>query len=128
MFFYNIYLWSRFILRGIFLLKVSFSNLISFSMHAHNWKPSVILTTIVWTPPPSSLEVGYEKLKKGWKYGAETGLLKKRGGWHFSYLIFWRFIIFLHSEITLPFAKLCHTFEEKIFFFCHHNFMKKGHS
>ena len=29
--------------------------------------------------------------------------------------------------MTLPFAKLCHAFEEKIFF-CHHNFMKKGHS
>ena len=35
---------------------------------------------------------------------------------------------FLHSsEITLLFAKLCYAFEEKLFF-CHHNFMKKGHS
>ena len=35
---------------------------------------------------------------------------------------------FLHSEITLPFAKLSYAFEEKKFFFLHHNFMKKGHS
>ena len=34
---------------------------------------------------------------------------------------------FLHLEITLLFAKLCYAFEDK-FFFCHHNFMKKGHS
>ena len=33
----------------------------------------------------------------------------------------------LHLEITLPFAKLCHPFQEKKIF-CHHNFMKKGHS
>ena len=31
-------------------------------------------------------------------------------------------------EITLPLVKLCYAFEEKSFFFCHHNFMKKGHS
>ena len=35
---------------------------------------------------------------------------------------------FLHLEITLPFAKLCYAFEEKLIFFCHHNFMKKGNS
>ena len=33
----------------------------------------------------------------------------------------------MHLEIDLPFAKLCSAFEEKLFF-CHHNFMKKGHS
>ena len=33
---------------------------------------------------------------------------------------------FLHLEITLPFAKFCHAFEEKNFY--HHNFIKKGHS
>ena len=33
------------------------------------------------------------------------------GGWHYSYLIFSRFIIF-----TLPFAKLCYASEEKKFF------------
>ena len=38
---------------------------------------------------------------------------KGAGGWHFSYLIFSRF---LHLEITLSFAKLCYAFEEKNFF------------
>ena len=36
--------------------------------------------------------------------------LKWGGDWHFSLLTF------LHLEITLPFAKLRHAFEEKIFF------------
>ena len=35
-------------------------------------------------------------------------------GWHFSYLIFQGFS-FLHSEITLPFAKLHYASEEKMF-------------
>ena len=35
---------------------------------------------------------------------------------------------FLHLEVTLPFAKSCYTFEEKKFFFCNINFMKKCHS
>ena len=39
----------------------------------------------------------------------------KEGDWHFSYLIF-QGLSFLHLKITLPFAKLCHAFEEKIFF------------
>ena len=42
-------------------------------------------------------------------------------GWHFCHLIFSRFII-LHLEITICKIK------EKLFFFCHHNFRKKGHS
>ena len=37
---------------------------------------------------------------------------------------FFQGLSFLHLEITLPFAKLCHAFEEKLFF-CHHDFMKK---
>ena len=32
---------------------------------------------------------------------------------------------FLHLEIISLFAKLCYTSEEKSFFFCHHNLMKK---
>ena len=40
---------------------------------------------------------------------------------------FFQGLSFLHLEITLPFAKLCYAFEKKKFF-CHHNFMKKGHS
>ena len=35
--------------------------------------------------------------------------LKGGGGWHF-------YLSFLHLEITLPFAKLCCTFKEKLFF------------
>ena len=41
--------------------------------------------------------------------------------------IFFKVYHFLHLEITLPFAKLCYVFEDKNFF-CHFNFMKKGHS
>ena len=52
---------------------------------------------------------GSEKLKKGVKAWCEG-------------------LSFLHLEITLAFAKLCYPFEEKLFFFCHHNFMEKGHS
>ena len=40
---------------------------------------------------------------------------------------FFQGLSFLHSEINLSFAKLCYAFEKKKFF-CHHNFMKKGHS
>ena len=60
-----------------------------------------------------------------WKYGAGAGVLKK--GWAGTFPIyFFQGLSFLHLEITLPFAKLCYAFEEKLF--CHHNFMKKGHS
>ena len=41
-------------------------------------------------------------------------VLLKGGGWHFSYLIFPRFII-KKVEITLLFAKLCYAFEENFF-------------
>ena len=47
------------------------------------------------------------KLKKnGWKYGAGADLLKK-GGWHFSDLIF-QGLLFLHLKMTLSFTKLCY--------------------
>ena len=39
--------------------------------------------------------------------------------------LFFQCLSFLHLEIILLFAKLCYAFEEKRFFFCHHNFMKK---
>ena len=42
-------------------------------------------------------------------------VLLKVGGWHFSYLIFLRFVIF-PFKITLPIAKLCYAFQEKLFF------------
>ena len=35
------------------------------------------------------------------------------GGQHFSYLMFFQHLSFLHLEITLLFAKLCYAFEEK---------------
>ena len=41
---------------------------------------------------------------------------------------FFQGLSFLYLEITLPFAKLCHAFEEKVFFFSRHNFMQKVHS
>ena len=37
------------------------------------------------------------------------------GGWHFSYLIYLRFLIFTFIIILLV-AKLCYAFEEKLFF------------
>ena len=71
-----------------------------------------------WLPFP---EGGTRKIKKGgWMYGAGAGLLK-REGWHFSYLIFSRFIIFKFCKIVLCILR-------KIIFFYHHNFRKKGYS
>ena len=68
--------------------------------------------------------------KKWWKYGAGAGLFKRMGGmgsWHFSYLIFSRFIIFtFRYYFTLGKIVLCVC--RKIIFFCHYNFIKKGHS
>ena len=71
---------------------------------------------IVRTPP---LEGG--RIWKSRKRGVGGG------GWHFSYLIFSRFIIFTfrnyftHSKIVLCIWR-------KIIFSYHRNFMKKGHS
>ena len=70
-----------------------------------------------------------EKLKKRGGSMVQGQVLLKGGkgaGWHFSYLFF-QDLSFFNLEITLPFAELCYAFEEKKFF-CHHNFMKKGHS
>ena len=53
-------------------------------------------------------------------------LKRKRGAGTFP-IKFLQGLSILHLEITLPFAKLCHPFQEKKIF-CHHNFMKKGHS
>ena len=39
----------------------------------------------------------------------------KRGAGTFS-IYFFQGLAFLHLEITLPFAKLCYAFEEKLFF------------
>ena len=79
------------------------------------WTPFLILITIL---------VGGGNLKnyKKWggsKYGAGAGIFKKDGGsWHFSYLIFPRFIIFtFRNDFTLCKIVLCIC----RFFFCHHN-------
>ena len=53
-----------------------------------------------------------KKLKKGWKYGAGAS----QGGTDTFPIYFFQSLSFLHLEITLPFAKLCYAFEEKIFF------------
>ena len=77
-----------------------------------------------WLPPPEGGDP--KNFKKGWKYGVGEGLLK-RGGWHFFYIIFSKFIIFTFTNyFTLCKVMLC--IWRKIIFFCHHNFMKKGHS
>ena len=68
------------------------------------------------------------KIKTCWKYGVGAGLLK-RGREAGTFLIqFFQTLSFLPLEITLPFAKLYYAFEEKNFFSCHHNFMKKDQS
>ena len=54
--------------------------------------------------------------------------LKGEGGEAETFPIyFFQGLTFLHLEITLPFAKLLYIWR-KIIFYCHHNFMKKGHS
>ena len=63
-----------------------------------------------------------QKLKKGWKYGAGSGLLKRAAGTFAIYLF--QGLSFLHSEIILLSAKLCYTFEITPFFSTN-NFMKK---
>ena len=64
----------------------------------------------------------YEKLEKG-----GGSMVKGQVGWHFSYLIFSRFIIFtFRNYCTLCKIVLC--IWRKTIFFCHRNFMKKGHS
>ena len=53
-------------------------------------------------------------------------IILKRGSWHFSYLIFLRFIIFtFRNYFTLCKIVLCIW---RRIIFCYHNFMKKSHS
>ena len=55
--------------------------------------------------------------KRGWKYGAGAGLLKRRGGWHFSHLFFSRFIIFtFRNYFILCKTVLCIQRKKKFFF------------
>ena len=67
---------------------------------------------------------GFLKIKKrGWKYGAGAGLLKRGAGIFPIY--FFKGLSFLHLKITLSFAKLCYAFEEKKFFSATIIFWKK---
>ena len=60
------------------------------------------------------------------QYGAGADPLKRGAGT--LPIEFFKGLSFLHLEIALSFAKLCYAFEEKKIIFCHHNFMKKGHT
>ena len=62
------------------------------------------------------------------KYGAEAGLLTERRGAGTFHIKFFQNLSFLHSEITLPLAKLCYAFEENIVFFATIILWKKGDS
>ena len=95
-------------------------------------------TLIVWNTPLNPLFKGGKwilitsprgggriwKIKKGvevWSMvGAGAGLLEC---WHFSYLIFSRFIIFMFRNYFIL-SKIVFCIWRKITFFCHHNFMK----
>ena len=55
------------------------------------------------------------KLKKGWKYGAGAGQLKKGAG--IFPIRFFQVLSLFTRKIILLFAKLCYTFEDKFFFF-----------
>ena len=50
-------------------------------------------------------------------YGPRADLLKRGGGADTFPISFFQGLSFLHLEITLPFAKLCYTFEKKQLFF-----------
>ena len=59
----------------------------------------------------------YEKLKNGVEVWCRGQVLLKGAGWTLFLFNFFQGLSFLHLEITLPFAKLCYAFEEKLFFF-----------
>ena len=68
-----------------------------------------ILLSSEHPPPPTPL-------KKGWKFGAGVGFLKRGGrGAGIFPISFFQGLSFLHLEIILPFAKLCYAFEGKKF-------------
>ena len=83
---------------------------------------------ICWAPPfckgggrgwiliDSRGEGNLKNWKRWWKYGAEEGLLEDWGGAGTFSTWFFRGLSFLHLEIILLIAKLCYTFEEKLFF------------
>ena len=69
-----------------------------------------------WILIDSRGEGDLKNWKRWWKYGAEEGLLEDWGGAGTFSTWFFRGLSFLHLEIILLIAKLCYTFEEKLFF------------
>ena len=72
-------------------------------------------------PPPwgQSILIAYEKFKKGVGNMVQGQVFLKGGGGAGPLALFlfnFQDLSFLHLEITLPFAKLCYAFEEKLFF------------
>ena len=59
-----------------------------------------------------------------WKYGAGAGL-KTGGGLALLLFDFFKIYLFLHSEIILISAKLCHIFERKLLFLANIILFKK---
>ena len=95
--------------------------------------------TIVLTPPPNSFLKGwvgvkfnyctqkgeYEKLKKGvevWCRGSSS-FFKKTGG---VALFLFNFKFLKVNQFCITLCKIVLCIWRKKFFFCHHNFMKKG--
>ena len=117
----------KFILTLLILLqmpvKLFFSNRIIDILYHSSDPPSLKKRSKFWLPSP---EGGSEKLKNGVEVSYRGRSFEKRG-WHFSYLIFSRFIIFtFRNHFTLCKFVLC--IWRKIIFFCHHNFVKKDHA
>ena len=78
---------------------------------------------------------GSEKLKKGGGSIVQGKVFLKEGGWHCSYLMLSRFIIFtftncftLYKIVMYLQVILIICIILLLFFSCHHNFMKKGNS
>ena len=67
-----------------------------------------------------------EKLKNGVEVWCRSRSFQKGGLALFLFSFFKVFHFIFRNYFT--FAKLCYAFEGKSFFFCHHNFKKKGHS
>ena len=125
-----------------------FSMLVHYNTNSFFWQishsyafPACLFSFIVRSPllPPPLFKGGkvnldwgnQSKFREGiWKimYEAGAGLLKRGWGWHFSYLICSRFIIFTsRNYYTLCKIVLC--IWRKTIFFCHHIFWRKviGH-
>ena len=121
-----------------FKFKARTDNWEGFFSYNHTDQARSVKAYIVQTPLFKGGEVSFDYLpcrsgkiwkikKRGWKNHAGAGFLKRGGGWHFSCLIFSKFIIFtFRNYFNLCKIVLC--IWRKIIFFCHHNFMKKGHS